>query len=272
MGLPLTLTFTYTRELHDRAVRELSRGRFILRPWQVHALIGLIIGWAAFGVLSVTKTPLSTRVAIAAAVVVAAILYFRTRITANPTTPLPLDQTVAIRVTEEGLHSRLGDSENHRPWLDFLRLNEDSEYLYIHWKNLHFQTIPKAAFASPEDVEALRALLRGMVAAAPSEPRPLRAILGRTRPVFYLLFLGAIALIMFAGRSLTDPVADIGVQEFLELKAKGLIQEVRVRERELIVVLKQEIPKNGATYWRLRLPRPANDEDLDFLMEDLPAR
>lgn len=268
MGFPLTLTYTYTRELHDRSVQEITRGRLVLRPWHVRSLLGLFFGWAAFAVLSVTKTPVPIRAAVAAAVALAAVLWFWKRITTRP--PLPFDQAVAVRLTDEGLQSRIGESEHLRPWSELLRLNEDGEYLHIHWKNLLLTTLPKAAFASAEDVETLRVFLRTKATTAIPDPAPLRSILGRTRPVFYLLFLGAIALVMFVGPALHAPV--IGEPEFLELKSKGLIHEVEVRTETLLVVLKQDVPRNGKRYRKFRLPRPKDGGDLDHLLRGLSIR
>jgi hypothetical protein len=168
----------------------------------------------------------------------------------------------------------VGDATVRRPWADDLRVREDGDLLFLHAKDLSVLPLPKAAAAG--QAEALYAL-PFLKMPPPPPPAPLRSSgglsLGRTRPIFYLLFLATLGGFLIASRAWMNPVRTrISEPEFLELKSRGIICEVLILRDDLSIRLSGDFRKDGRTFRQVWLPLPPDEGALDRLLDDLPDR
>jgi hypothetical protein len=74
--------------------------------------------------------------------------------------PANRDQEQAFSFTEEGIDIRHATAEAKLDWKSWIKFRENARFFLVYPAQRMFTIIPKRAFASPEEVDAFRELLK----------------------------------------------------------------------------------------------------------------
>lgn len=272
----MNLSYTTDAALQERGLKEYGRKTSGLPAWGYLAILWvpltLLVRWGLSRNL-MRDAATSGQLAAAAVVAGAFVLFigWKARRPAASTSP----EEISVSFDDQGMSKKTRQADARIAWGAFLRFVETDGFFFLHTTNVIAELIPKSAFGSAEQLAAFRTLLESKVRKTPQNGHP---VLGKTRPVFYLLFGGIlVALFVAVGVAGRSGRADVSVERYLDWKDEGLIREVSIRNGgELIVRLGEPYVFEGRSYEYVRVTIPPSKRGsadyLDDLVGDLPSR
>lgn len=184
--------------------------------------------------------------------------------------PAP-DYQVMLRFSSLGLVKRSNVSEGRVEWAAFKSCQEMDRFFYLHYPTRVAELVPKAAFKTPEDLAAFRELTKTHLPPIADAGHP---VLGKTRPVFYILFVLVIGAVLCTGWIVRNShTATVSIKEYEENYAD--VQEVWISaDGGMEARLAHGVTREGRPYRRVRIDIPkaslGNPRLIDRLTEGLP--
>jgi hypothetical protein len=187
----MTVKYRLTRDIYRDASFHLAKTVTGNSVWTIYfglwTLLTVLSNWV-LSIQLMVSSPASARLVVAGLIAgaIVALIAYKSRKAASEVEP----QEISFIFSEMGVDKRTLHSEAKLEWKAYVKFSETDKFYFLHYSKRLADIVPKAAFATPQDVDAFRELLLRQVRPASLDFRS-----GR-RGFLLLLILIFIAIMM----------------------------------------------------------------------------
>jgi uncharacterized membrane protein (UPF0136 family) len=203
MGSSITVKYQLTQSMAEEAGRQFGSKKVGAPAWVMAVIVWVLFSLPLRAVLAAKlMTDYSKTEQLAVASVISAVIvgFIAWRVRKARSTVEP--QEVTFIFTDLGVDKRDLHSESKLDWKAFEKFLETQKYFFLCYPNNTVDIVPKEAFTSPQDAEALGTLISSRLPSGEPKHHPIR---GRTRWVFYILFFLTLLLVFLSRSCLLPP-------------------------------------------------------------------